>query len=675
MNPRSTLAFNILLVAISLLTMSTVSAQVFWSENFGQTAAGACDQGNLANGFISSNGVWQMTDLVAPDPFANTWYISAAEAGLPSGSCNIGGCWNAPSETNRSLHIGTVVGAPNVICPTGDCGALYDPGGFQPNVVACDRRIESPVIDCSNRTSVQLTFDYLMNGEANDYCTVEYFDGTVWTQIDQPPTTTICGTGNGTWTSRLLSLPLSADNNPSVKIGFRWRNDNGGAGVNPSVAVDSIQLISISAPTNSNFFASDSVICAGDCISYTAQTDAATAWSWIFVGGNPGTSTSQNPTNICYASPGFYTTIMIAYSATGNDTVTKSNYINAIACTGPVADFSASDTSFCERSCIDFFDNSINDPNRWEWQFPGAFPVIASNAQNPVGICYPTPGTYDVLLIVENDFGIDSLLKSVYINVESCPVPDVNFSASSLTACANECIYFQDQTSFTDSTSTWNWYFPGALVDTSSLQQPGCIRYDHDGYYDVQLIVTNQYGSDTLVLYSYIKIESVPTAFVGPDTAMFFGNSYQLLAGGGINYIWTPAIGLDDPLVSDPIATPNETTTYTCTISDTSGCRTIRQVTVTILHNNDFFVPTAFSPNGDGRNDYLFVRGNNLRNMRFSVFDRWGVKLFETESTFNGWDGTFKNKAVDPGVYTWVLSLEYDDNTLLTETGTTTLLR
>lgn len=664
------------MTAALCLTLSSANAQLFWTEDFGQTTAGTCDQGTPANGFVSSNGTWQMTDVTPPDPFANTWYISAAEAGLTNGSCNIGGCGTDPNQVNRTLHIGAVVGAPTVICPTGDCGASYDPGGFQPNVVATDRRAESPIIDCTNKTNVQLAFDYLMNGESGaDFGSVDYFDGSSWNQIDILSTTPSCGTGNSTWTTHLVSLPLSANNNPSVRIGFHWKNDNGGTGVNPSIAVDNIQLINVAPPSSSNFFASDSVICAGSCISYAAQTISATAWSWIFVGGNPGTATGQNPANICYASPGSYTTIMIAYNSSGNDTVVRTDYITSIACVAPIADFSASDTSFCERSCIDFYDQSINGATRWTWQFPGAFPVIASNLQNPTGICYPTPGAYDVLLIVESPFGIDSLLKSVYINVESCPLPTAGFSASSVIACNNTCINFTDESLDTDTTTTWNWYFPGAVVDTSTRKNPTCIRYDHDGYYDVQLLVTNLYGSDTLTLYSYIRIESVPTAFTGPDTAMFFGSSYQLHAGGGLTYQWSPAAGLSATDIADPIASPNETTTYTCSISDGSGCTTTRQVTVTILHNNDFFIPTTFSPNGDYKNDYLFVRGNNLRKFRFSVFDRWGEKVFETQDELNGWDGTYKGKDLNTGVYTWVLTIVYDDSNSITETGSTTLLR
>ena len=66
---------------------------------------------------------------------------------------------------------------------------------------------------------------------------------------------------------------------------------------------------------------------------------------------------------------------------------------------------------------------------------------------------------------------------------------------------------------------------------------------------------------DTTVKYSYIHVESVPNAFVSPDTAMYFGGTYQLIAGGGMTYTWSPAAGRDTIGGSNPIATPDETTT------------------------------------------------------------------------------------------------------------------
>ena len=156
---------------------------------------------------------------------------------------------------------------------------------------------------------------------------------------------------------------------------------------------------------------------------------------------------------------------------------------------------------------------------------------------------------------------------------------------------------------------------------------------------------------------------------------MVFGSSYQLNATGGISYSWYPSTGLDDATIANPIASPSQTTTYTVTINDASGCTSLRQVTVTVLHDNDYFVPSAFSPNGDKINDYLFVRGNNFFGVRLTVYDRWGERLFETNNQLIGWDGTFKGEELNPGVYTYVVTINYNDKESVTKSGTITLVR
>ena len=652
-------------------------AQAFWVETFGNTAPNACDQGTLADGFASAQGTWTVTATGPEDADANRWYISATEPGRAAGDCSTQGCYINLQYTDRTLHVGNVPTSPNALtlCPTGDCGAIYDAGGFQ-TAVQSNTRAESPTINCSGQYGIVLYFNYFMNAEdpsGNDNLAVEFFNGASWITIANPPRTDPqCGQGFGMWTQYAVSLGVSADNNPNVKIGFTWVNDNGGVGVNPSFAVDSIALLGTLEPV-ADFAASDTVLCTGDCIDFTdLSQNFPNAWAWSFIGGTPATSSVEDPSSVCFLNPGTYTVQLIVSNGTGSDTLTKVDYITVNACTPPTAGFSADSIDICERTCVNFTDQSINGASGWKWLFPGGTPS-SSTDQNPQQICYYTPGTYPVTQIVYNQFGSDTLVLPGYMNVNTCPLPVADFTTFTPGICSNTCISFFDQSTF--NPTSWSWYFPGATPDTSTAQNPVGICYPSDGFYDVQLIVSNGYGSDTTIKYSFVHVESVPNAFVCPDTAMYFGSSYQLTAGGGSTYTWSPSIGLDTTAGTNPIATPDETTTYTVIISDFSGCSTSRQVTVTILHNNNFFVPNTFSPNNDGYNDYLFVRGNNLYGIRFTVFDRWGEKVWETTDPTDGWDGRYKGKELDPAVFTYVLTIIYDDSKNLTQTGTVTLIR
>lgn len=665
-----------------LFSSKSLAQTPVFTESFGETAPGICDQGTLADGFLTIVGTWTVTSIGVNDSAANEWYISATEPGLPSGSCPVPGCDVNNSMRNRTLHIGNVPNSPNAgfICPTGDCGAVYDPGGFQ-QAVQTNKRAESPSFLMQANTSYYLTFDYIEfadNLVGSDNMLIEFFDGSTWVTIaggDAPRTTTSCGSSYQ-WERYTVPLPV-VSTNTNGRIGFRWFNDNGGVGSNPSIAIDSIIVVPISAPVAS-ILTNDTTICVNDCIDFRADSAGAGAsYTWSFNGAATPTSSLQNPTGICFLSPGTYSVYLQATSLGGSDL--DSITITVDPCAPPTAEFFASDSVFCERDCILFTDQSTDGPTAWSWSFPGGVPSTSS-APIPPPICYNTPGFYDVTLIVSNQFGSDTLTKTAYLKADSCPLPIANFTSVPVQFCPEHCVSFSDASQYGPILS-YQWYFPGGTPDTSSSPTPA-VCYDQEGFYDVQLIVTNQYGSDTIVKYSEVSASFNPNVFASPDTTMEFGESYQLNAGGGVAYQWAPSTGLSDTaggsnptVIPNPVASPVNTTTYTVAIRDSAGCTAYRQVTVTILHDNIIFIPTAFSPNGDGFNDILYVRANNVYSMRLTIFDRWGEQLFETTDQSVGWNGTYKDKELGPGVYTYVVTVNFDNKDSVTKSGTVTLVR
>src|SRR5207249_4521362 len=96
-----------------------------------------------------------------------------------------------------------------------------------------------------------------------------------------------------------------------------------------------------------------------------------------------------------------------------------------------------------------------------------------------------------------------------------------------------------------------------------------------------------------------------------------------------------------------------ETSTYIVKVTDASGCFSTDSVTVFVndVKCGDLFVPNAFSPNGDGQNDILFVRANCTKELSFTIYDRWGNKVFETSDVVTGWDGKYKGTAMNTAVF------------------------
>lgn len=216
--------------------LSSFTASVpFWSENFNN----GCVQSCLASVYSGPNGAWTVTSTGINDADANLFYISCQENGNAVGACGTG-CGN-----DATLHVGNVSTSPSAFffCPTGDCGAAYD-AGFGSNNVRTSMRAESPTINCSGQTDIYLSFKYMEGGATTlDNALVWYFDGATWTLLaDMAKTATSCGSGQGLWTAYSIALPASAFNNPNVKVGFQWVNNDDGAGADPSFAVDNVTL-------------------------------------------------------------------------------------------------------------------------------------------------------------------------------------------------------------------------------------------------------------------------------------------------------------------------------------------------------------------------------------------------------------------------------------------------
>lgn len=157
-----------------------------------------------------------------------------------------------------------------------------------------------------------------------------------------------------------------------------------------------------------------------------------------------------------------------------------------------------------------------------------------------------------------------------------------------------------------------------------------------------------------------VIVDPLPVPSVIGTTTISYGSSTPLTAGGGVMYDWTPTTGLSCSDCANPIATPTATTQYCVRVINAAGCADSACVTITINNkcgdNGELFVPNGFSPNGDGQNDVLYVRGGGIVSMYWMIYDRWGEKIFETTDQQQGWDGTYEGKALDPAVFVYHLT-------------------
>lgn len=166
------------------------------------------------------------------------------------------------------------------------------------------------------------------------------------------------------------------------------------------------------------------------------------------------------------------------------------------------------------------------------------------------------------------------------------------------------------------------------------------------------------------------------TANAGVDVTITQGQTTQLNGTGGITWSWTPSGSLDCATCQNPNASPTVTTTYYLTVTDSLGCTDMDTVTVYVdIVCGDLFLPTGFSPNGDGQNDVYYVRSNCIKEMQFEIYNRWGERVFSSSDPDIGWDGTWRDKPCEAAVFTYFLRGVMIDGTEIDEQGNISLVK
>ncbi len=259
------------------------------------------------------------------------------------------------------------------------------------------------------------------------------------------------------------------------------------------------EITIITAPV-AGFSANVTSGCADLTVEFSDESTAnATSWEWTFEGGNPSSSTEQNPV-VEYTMAGTYTVTLEVSNAAGSNTVTETNYI--VVNDVPEAGF----TSLVDDAQVDFINTSTN-ANSYSWDFGDG---NSSTEENPVHT-YDVDGEYTVILTATNDCG--SVTSSQLINIGT--LPTAGFSANVTSGCLPLTVQFSDQSSA--NTTEWSWTFEGGIPATSTLQNPEVV-FEEAGTYTVTLVATNDAGSNTITQTGYILVNTVPLAGFNSNT-------------------------------------------------------------------------------------------------------------------------------------------------------------
>jgi gliding motility-associated-like protein len=171
-----------------------------------------------------------------------------------------------------------------------------------------------------------------------------------------------------------------------------------------------------------------------------------------------------------------------------------------------------------------------------------------------------------------------------------------------------------------------------------------------------------------------VTVNPTPTITITNDTTIN-GYTVDLNASGGTEYSWYPATGLSCSTCPNPTATLNANQTY-CVIVTENGCADTACVTITVDYKcKEIFIPTGFSPNGDGMNDCLEVYGDCIEEMSLKIFSRWGEMVFETQDSSICWDGTYKGEKMNTAVFAYIFYAVLDNGEKIELKGNISLIR
>ena len=205
------------------------------------------------------------------------------------------------------------------------------------------------------------------------------------------------------------------------------------------------------------------------------------------------------------------------------------------------------------------------------------------------------------------------------------------------------------------------------------------------GIYYVTITDANGCSNTETIFINAPEPISVNAFVVSENSNTFYGDTVGLQANNTTTNIteqsnnvfyWTPSNSLSCDQCYNPLAFPLSTTLYEVTMVDVNGCTATDTITVTINPQDKIlYIPNAFSPNGDGINDIFLAYSAGVKEIDFSVFNRWGEKIFFSNDISFGWDGYYKGSLMPPSVFVYYIQVTYLDGDVRTAKGSVTLVR
>lgn len=404
--------------------------------------------------------------------------------------------------------------------------------------------------------------------------------------------------------------------------------------------------------------------CGADTLTFYNKSKDAHLFNWNF---GDGTDTVVFETNHVFDGAGTYNVVL-----RGENDYCKDSASQTIRLENPfIVDFNINADSICQNGKIEFANTSRvsdknNIPTYWKWDF-GTAPWDTLITKDPAEKVYYNPGTYNITLTVTNGLPCtDSVTKTIVVD----PYPSLSFQRIDTVICVGDDITVNGEV-LTEGLNSLTWDM-GDGTPTFNNVKTVTKTYDSPGTYTITATADYRICPDS-VFTRQIKVNAIPNVNLPKDTVLCaFGEGFTIKNAfnyPSASYYWSTGD------TTESIAITN-TGDYRLRVT-VDGCSSEDNMTV----NKDCYIdiPNAFSPDGDGNNDYFLPRNKseqNISKFKMTIYNRYGQVIFETNQTSGrGWDGKFNGVEQPFGVYVYTIEVEFNNAFKETYNGNVTLIR
>ena len=415
---------------------------------------------------------------------------------------------------------------------------------------------------------------------------------------------------------------------------------------------------------------SPATVCQGSAVTFTAvgtNGGSSPLYQWQVNGINSGTN---NPVFISsiLSNGDIIKCILTSNASCAVPGPVNSNVVVISFSTpaSPAVSITATATNICLGSSVSFTATTINSGNNpsYQWKINNtnvgtSSPVFTTTAlqNNDVVNCSiivdPT-----ATCITSNTAGSNQIV----ITVATSPAPVITIISSDNFICPNTPVTFTATVQNAGTNPSYTWKLNGNSTGTNNAVYTSSNLFNGDQV--MCLLSANNISCPSSSTASSniitIAVKNLPVISISPaNTTVFWGKQVQLMATVNSpvsSFQWTPANLLVNPTSLSSLTKPLDSTTrFTITVTNTDGCTNNEQVEIKVY--SPLEMPTAFTPNNDGLNDVFRIPpGVMLKLSQFSVYDRWGNKVFTTTDVTKGWDGKLSGKPFNTGSFVYFIS-------------------